>query len=129
MSEHLSDCAVYNEPAMSRGPCNCLEIRLRLASENKALDVGTAWNLFGTAADELCRLGIDLKETTEQRDRLRVLNAKLVAALEEMLLEYRAFRAKPHGAPNSAARITQDRRIELEEQAHAALAMAKGETP
>lgn len=40
-----------------------------------------------------------------------------------------AFRSKPVGAPNSAARVEQNEHIALEDDARAALALAKGEEP
>lgn len=48
-------------------------------------------------------------------------HAALLAALRRYVNEYPAFRTKPVGAPESSARREQDRQIQIEDQAMAAI--------
>ena len=64
-----------------------------------------------------------------ERDRLKAINAELLAALENLLtydrVERPAFRAEPEGSQDSAVRIRQDKLIGLEDQARAAIGKAR----
>lgn len=56
---------------------------------------------------------------------LEAENARLKAIIQRYMNTYPAFRMKPIGAPGSIARIEQEKRMELEELAVAALAKEK----
>ena len=74
-----------------------------------------------------------LGEAMADNNRLREVNRELVAALDDLLtydrVERPAFRTWPEGAPHSTVRIRQEKLIELEDRATAALAKAKETAP
>lgn len=56
---------------------------------------------------------------------MTALATDLADALEEMVREFPAFRSKPEGAPNSAARQEQERQIAREDRALELIAKAR----